>query len=177
MYAERVEDATGRIVSKAKGLIDRVKSEVVGHAPIDIGAEPTIDDAPSPSGRALLRLRSSTRVPPVGESAAPQFEVAFALDWAQSSDLDLEARRCRRGLGPRPPVAHTASDWSGAVRTDPAGTRARTLICSPIANIRSAWPGSSASTSSRESSGFPSRRSTRALRRSGLRLGSRSPRS
>ena len=46
MYAERVEDATGRIVSKAKGLIDRVKSEVVGHAPIDIGAEPTIDDAP-----------------------------------------------------------------------------------------------------------------------------------
>ena len=46
MYAERVEDATGRIVSKAKDLIDRVKSEVVGHAPIDIGAEPTIDDAP-----------------------------------------------------------------------------------------------------------------------------------
>jgi hypothetical protein len=45
MHAERVEDATGRIVSKAKSLIDRVKSEVVGHAPIDIGAEPTIDAA------------------------------------------------------------------------------------------------------------------------------------
>jgi len=45
-YAERVEDATGRIVSKAKGLMDRVKSEIVGHAPIDIGGEPAIDDAP-----------------------------------------------------------------------------------------------------------------------------------
>src|SRR5438132_587476 len=39
-YAERGEDATGRIVSKAKGLTDRLKGEIVGHAPIDIGGEP-----------------------------------------------------------------------------------------------------------------------------------------
>jgi len=45
-YAERVEDATGRIVSKAKGLIDRVKSEVIGNAPISIGREPPSDDDP-----------------------------------------------------------------------------------------------------------------------------------
>jgi len=45
-HAERVEDATGRIVPKAKGLMDRVKSEIVGHALIDIGGEPAIDDAP-----------------------------------------------------------------------------------------------------------------------------------
>jgi hypothetical protein len=45
-YAERVEDATGRIVSKAKGLIDRVKSEVIGNAPISIGQELPSDDDP-----------------------------------------------------------------------------------------------------------------------------------
>jgi hypothetical protein len=47
-YAERVEEASGRIVSKAKGLIDRVKGEVVGHTPIDVAPEAPNDDAPAP---------------------------------------------------------------------------------------------------------------------------------
>jgi hypothetical protein len=39
-YAARVEDATGRVVSRAKDLIDRVKSEVIGSAPMNVGSEP-----------------------------------------------------------------------------------------------------------------------------------------
>jgi len=49
-YAARVEDATGRIVSKAKGLIDRVKSDVIGNAPISIGLQPSSDDDRSTAG-------------------------------------------------------------------------------------------------------------------------------
>jgi len=45
-YAARVEDATGRVVSKARGLIDRVKSEVIGNAPMHAGSEPPGEDAP-----------------------------------------------------------------------------------------------------------------------------------
>lgn len=45
-YAARVEDATGRVVSKARGLIDRVRSEVIGNAPMHAGSEPPGQDAP-----------------------------------------------------------------------------------------------------------------------------------
>src|SRR5256712_12741020 len=55
---------------------------------------------PSATSRVPPRPLSSARLAPVGESAGPQFGVAFTPEWAQSSDLDLEARRCRRGLSP-----------------------------------------------------------------------------
>jgi len=45
-YAARVEAATGRVVSKAKGLIDRVKNEVIGNTPMNAGSEPPGDEAP-----------------------------------------------------------------------------------------------------------------------------------
>ena len=45
-YIGRVENATGRIVSKANGLIDRVKSEVVGNAPMSASSKPPGHDAP-----------------------------------------------------------------------------------------------------------------------------------
>jgi hypothetical protein len=38
-YAARVEDATERAVAKAKGLIDRIKSEVIGGAKMNVGRE------------------------------------------------------------------------------------------------------------------------------------------
>jgi hypothetical protein len=45
-YAARVENATGRVVSKARGLIDRVRSEVIGNAPMHVGFEPSGEGAP-----------------------------------------------------------------------------------------------------------------------------------
>jgi hypothetical protein len=45
-YAARVEDVTGRVVSKAKDLIDRVKSEVIGSAPMNVGPEPPARTVP-----------------------------------------------------------------------------------------------------------------------------------
>jgi hypothetical protein len=33
-------------VSKAKGVIDRVKSEVIGNSPIDVGLDQPKDDGP-----------------------------------------------------------------------------------------------------------------------------------
>jgi hypothetical protein len=45
-YAARVEDATGRVVSKARGVIDRVRSEVIGNTPMSAGPELPDDDAP-----------------------------------------------------------------------------------------------------------------------------------
>ena len=45
-YAARVEDATGRVVSKARGVIDRVRSEVIGNTPMSVGPELSDDDAP-----------------------------------------------------------------------------------------------------------------------------------
>ena len=50
-YAARVEDATGRVVSKARGLIDRVRSEVIGNAPMHVGSEPPGEDAPPTAPR------------------------------------------------------------------------------------------------------------------------------
>jgi len=43
-YAARIESATGRAVSKAKVLMDRVKSEVIGNMPMS--AEPGVDVDP-----------------------------------------------------------------------------------------------------------------------------------
>lgn len=45
-YTARVEDATGRVVSKAKELFDRVKSEVIGSAPMNVGPEPPARTVP-----------------------------------------------------------------------------------------------------------------------------------
>jgi hypothetical protein len=45
-YAARVEDATGRVVSKARKMIDRVRSEVIGNTPMSVGPELSDDDAP-----------------------------------------------------------------------------------------------------------------------------------
>jgi hypothetical protein len=45
-YAARVEDAAGRVVSKARGVIDRVRSEVIGNAPMSAGPELPDDGAP-----------------------------------------------------------------------------------------------------------------------------------
>ena len=45
-YAARVEDTTRRVVSKAKDLIDRVKSEVIGSAPMNVGPEPPARTVP-----------------------------------------------------------------------------------------------------------------------------------
>jgi len=45
-YAARVEDATRRVVSKAKDLIDRVKSEVIGSAPMKVRPEPPARTVP-----------------------------------------------------------------------------------------------------------------------------------
>ena len=45
-YAARVRVATGRAVSKARGLIDRLKSEVIGNTPMLTGPEPPADEAP-----------------------------------------------------------------------------------------------------------------------------------
>ncbi len=39
-------DATGRVVSRAKGLIDRVKSEAIGNTPVSAGPEPSGDEDP-----------------------------------------------------------------------------------------------------------------------------------
>jgi hypothetical protein len=46
LYAARVGDATERVVSKAKDLIDRVKSEVIGSAPMNVGPEPPARTVP-----------------------------------------------------------------------------------------------------------------------------------
>src|SRR5262245_20644792 len=43
-YAARIENATGRAVSKARVLLDRVKSEVIGNMPMS--AEPGVDVDP-----------------------------------------------------------------------------------------------------------------------------------
>jgi hypothetical protein len=45
-YAARVEDATERVVSKAKGLIDRVKREVIGSAAMHVDAQPPASTIP-----------------------------------------------------------------------------------------------------------------------------------
>ena len=45
-YAARVGDATGRVVSKAKDLIDRVKSEVIGSVPMNGGPAPPARKVP-----------------------------------------------------------------------------------------------------------------------------------
>jgi hypothetical protein len=45
-YAGRVGDATGRVVSKAKDLIDRVTSEVIGSVPMNGGPEPPARKVP-----------------------------------------------------------------------------------------------------------------------------------
>ena len=45
-YATRVEDATGRVVSQAEDVIDRVKSEVIGSAPMNVGPEPPARTVP-----------------------------------------------------------------------------------------------------------------------------------
>jgi len=45
-YAARVEDATGRVVSKARGMIDRVRSEVIGNTPMSVGPALSDDDPP-----------------------------------------------------------------------------------------------------------------------------------
>ena len=45
-YAARVGDATERVVPKAKDLIDRVKSEVIGSAPMNVGPEPPARTVP-----------------------------------------------------------------------------------------------------------------------------------
>jgi hypothetical protein len=44
-YAARVEGATEHTVAKAKGLIDRVKSEVIRGAPMNVGPEPSASTA------------------------------------------------------------------------------------------------------------------------------------
>src|SRR5439155_6656883 len=81
---------------------------------------------PSASSRVPPRLLNSTRVAPVGESAARQFGVAFAPEWAQSSDLDLEARRCRRGFSPATGLWRTqlATGQGLCARTRPERGRA-----------------------------------------------------
>ena len=45
-YAARVEGATRRVVSKARKMIDRVRSEVIGNTPMSVGPELLADDAP-----------------------------------------------------------------------------------------------------------------------------------
>ena len=45
-YAARVEGATRRVVSKARGVIDRVRSEVIGNTLMSAGPELPDDDAP-----------------------------------------------------------------------------------------------------------------------------------
>jgi hypothetical protein len=46
-YAARLEEATGRVVSKAQGLIDRVKTGVIGAVPMHVGSEAPVSAAPT----------------------------------------------------------------------------------------------------------------------------------
>jgi len=46
-YAARLEEATGRAVSRARGLLDRVKTDVIGVAPMHVGPEAPVSAAPA----------------------------------------------------------------------------------------------------------------------------------
>jgi hypothetical protein len=46
-YAARLEAATGRAVSKARGLIDRVKTDAIGAVPMHVGPETPASAAPA----------------------------------------------------------------------------------------------------------------------------------
>ena len=46
-YAARLEEATGRAVSKARGLIDRVKTDMIGAVPMHVGSQAPVSAAPT----------------------------------------------------------------------------------------------------------------------------------
>jgi len=45
-YAARVEEATGRVIARAKSLIDRFKDDAIVRAPRRVDSEPAADPAP-----------------------------------------------------------------------------------------------------------------------------------
>ena len=52
-YAARLEAATERVVSKARGLIDRVKTDTIGAVPMHVGPETPASAAPAAVTRRL----------------------------------------------------------------------------------------------------------------------------
>ena len=50
-YAARLEEATGRAVARARGLIDRVSTDVIGAVPMHVGPEAPASAAPAAATR------------------------------------------------------------------------------------------------------------------------------